>query len=134
MNLFLQEHGETLVYGIVGVFMVCIICTVCTGKWKDIAPKYKNQTNKSNKEFNQNNKDKYPVIEADEIIYATYKDEEFDYRDYIVARDFNGEDISRKIKYYGEVNVFKRGIYKLKCVVKSTSEMICTKYVNIIVE
>lgn len=134
MNLFLQEHGEALVYGIVGVILISIICTVCTGKWKDITPKYQTDTNKSNKEFNENSKDKYPIIEADEVIYADYKDKDFDYRDFIMAKDFNGEDISKRIKYYGEVNVFKRGVYKLKCVVKSTSEMISTKYVNVIVE
>lgn len=134
MNLFLQEHGEALVYGIVGVILISIICTVCTGKWKELTPKYRTDINKSNKEFNEENRNKYPVIEADEIIYATYKDREFNYKDYIVAKDFDGKDISEKIKYYGEVNVFKRGIYKLKCVVKSTSEMVCTKYINIIVE
>lgn len=134
LSLFLQEHGETLVYGLIGVLMICVICTVCTGKWKDLTPKYKTDTNKSNKEFNENVKNKYPVIEADEIIYATYKDEEFDYKDYVVAKDWNGEDITEKIKYYGEVNVFKRGIYKLKCVVRSANELVCTKYINVIVE
>ncbi len=134
MILFIQEHGETLVYGIVGMFLVLIICTVCTGKWKELSPKYKTQTNKSNKEFSKDIKDKYPIIEADEIIYATYKDTYFDFRDYISAKEFNGTDITEKLKIYGEIDVFKRGVYKLKCVVKSASELITTKYVNVIVE
>lgn len=134
MHLFLQEHGEALLYGITGTFIVFIICVFCTGKWKDIVPQTVEKVNKSNKEFNKNIQDKYPIIEADEIIYATYKDERFDYRDYIVAKDYDGSDITSNIKFYGEVDLYHRGVYKLKCVVKSASELISTKYVNIIVE
>lgn len=134
MSTFLQEHGEALLYGIIGVFILFIVCTICTGKWKDLVPGYKNNVNKSNKEFRENIEGQYPQIIADEIIYATYKDEEFDYRDFIKAKDCNGLDITNKIKYYGNVNVFKRGIYSLKCVVKSANELVSSKSINVIVE
>lgn len=134
MNLLLGEHGETLVYGIVGIFMVLIICTVCTGKWKELVPDYKTQINQSNKAFKESIKNQYPIITADEVIYATYKDEEFDYKDFITAKDCNGKDISNQIEFYGTVDVFKRGLYTLRCVVQSANELICSKDINVIVE
>lgn len=134
MGLLLGEHGETLLYGIVGTIVVIILCSICSGKWKQITPNYKNTVNKSNGEFIVNNQGKYPIIEADEIIYAAYKNEDFDCRDYITARDYEGNDITRNLNIYGVVNVFQKGIYKLRCVVVSENQLACTKYINVIVE
>ena len=134
MDLLLGEHGATLLYGIVGTIVVMVLCAICANNWGKITPNYKDTVNKSNETFIENNKKKYPVIEADEIIYADYANESFDYRDYIHARDYDGKDITDNLNMYGTVNVFKKGIYKLRCVVVSENQLTSTKYVNVIVE
>lgn len=134
MNLFLQEHGEALIYGIVGIFLISIIFTVCTGRWKELVPSYKTDVNENNQNFKENIKDKYPTIIVDDVIYANFNDAEFDYKDYIKAKDYDGKNITSKIKYYGTVDVFTRGVYTLKCVVKSASDLVTSKTISIIVE
>ena len=52
----------------------------------------------------------------------------------IKAKDYTGKDISNKIKVYGNIDLKKKGIYKLKSVVKSDNGLACTKYINVIVE
>ena len=133
MSFLLGEHGETLLYGVVGVIVVVLICVVCNGKWKSISPNYKTELSPSNKEFAQGAKDRYPVIESDDVIYADYKDTDFVFRDYIKAKDYTGKDISDDLKIFGSVDVLKKNIYRLKCVVHSNN-LVCTKYVNVVVE
>ena len=133
MNLFVGENGELIVYGIIGVMFVCLICAICSGKWKNISPSYKTEYSPSNGKYIEENKGKYPTIESDDVIYADYKDERFVFRDYVKAKDYRGYDISDKIKIYGSVDILTKGIYRLKCVVKANSLM-CTKYVNVVVE
>lgn len=134
MGLLLGEHGETLLYGVVGTIIVVILCVICSNNWKKITPAYKDTVNKSNDEFIENSQGKYPVIEADEIIYADYQNKNFDCRDYISAKDCNGNDITEHLKIYGAVDVFQKGIYKLRCVVVAENQLASTKYVNVIVE
>lgn len=134
MENLLGEHGETLIYGIIGIVVVLIICSVCESKWKNMTPEYKTYISKNNSKFIEENKDKYPVIEADEIIYAKYKAENFNCKDFIKARDCNGKDITDRVKIYGTINTFEKGIYKLRCVVMSDNQLACTKFINVIVE
>lgn len=134
MELLLGEQGETLLYGIIGTIVVVVICSICSVNWIKITPNYKNTVNKNNGEFISNNQGKYPVIEVDEVIYAEYKNEKFDCHDYITAKDCNGNDITADVNIYGVVNVWQKGIYKLRCVVVAKNQLACTKYVNVIVE
>lgn len=134
MENLLGEHGETLVYGIIGVVVILIICSVCESKWKSMTPEYKTNISKSNGKFISENKDKYPVIEVDEIIYAQYKAENFNCKDYVKAKDCDGKDITDRVIIYGTVDTFKKGIYKVRCVVMDDNQLACTKYINVIVE
>lgn len=133
MGLLIGEHGEALLYGVVGIMLVCIICLVCNSKWKGMSPNYKTEISPSNKEFANNAQNKYPVIESDDVIYADYKDTSFEFRDYIRAKDYTGKDISDDIKIFGTVDVLKKSVYRLKCVVHANN-LACTKYVNVVVE
>lgn len=133
MSLMLGEHGEALLYGVVGVMLVVLICLICNGKWKGMTPNYKTELSPSNMEFANNAKNKYPVIESDDVIYADYKDSNFEFRDYIKAKDYTGKDISDNIKVFGSVDVLKKSVYRLKCVVNDQN-LICTKYINVVVE
>lgn len=134
MDLLLGEHGEALLYGIIGTIMVIVICNICAGSWRQITPDYKTKINKNNGQFISQNKGKYPIIEADEIIYADYKNKDFDVRDFISVKDYKGNDIREHLSIYGTVNVLKKGIYKLRCVAVSENQLICTKYIHVIVE
>ena len=134
MENFLSEHGEIILYGLIGIMVVVITCGLCKNKWNQITPEYKNEKSQSNEKFLKESKDKYPVIEGQEVIYLEYLSKEFDYSKYIKARDYTGKDISNKIKVYGNIDFKKKGIYKLKCVVKSDNGLTCTKYINVIVE
>ena len=133
MGLLIGEHGETLLYGIVGIMLVCLICLICNSKWKGMSPSYKTELSPSNREFVKSAKNKYPVIESDDVIYADYKDTSFVLRDYIKAKDYTGKDISDDLKVFGSVDVLEKNIYRLKCVVRSNN-LVCTKYVNVVVE
>ena len=133
MSLLIGEHGEALLYGVVGIMLVCIICLVCNAKWKNMSPNYKTELSPSNREFANGSKDKYPTIESDDVIYADYKDTNFEFRDYIKAKDYRGRDITDDLRIFGSVDVLKKSIYRLKCVVHSDN-LVCTKYVNVVVE
>ena len=133
MSLLIGEHGETLLYGIIGIMLVCVICIILNGKWKGMSPDYKTERSPSNKEFAADAKNKYPVIESDDVIYADYKDTDFDFRDYITAKDYAGRDITDDLKIFGSVDILRKNIYRLKCVVRSNN-LVCTKYVNVVVE
>ena len=134
MGTMLQEHGEVLVYGIIGVMVVFMICLLCDNQWKEITPEYKTAVSKDNSTFIHENENKYPVIEADEIIYAGYQTENFQCKDFIKARDCNGKDISEKVQIFGTIDTFRRGIYPLKCMVVDDNQLACTKYIHVIVE
>ena len=133
MSLFIGEHGETILYGIIGVMLVVIICLVCNSKWKFLSPAYKTERSPTNREFVNEAKNKYPQIESDDVIYADYKDTNFVFRDYLKAKDYAGNDISDDIKVFGTVDVMKKNVYRLKCVVRSNN-LVCTKFVNVVVE
>lgn len=134
MENLLSEHGETLIYGIIGIMVVLIICSVCESKWKNMTPEYKTNISKNNGKFISENKNKYPVIEVDETIYAPYETEDFNCRDFIKAKDCNGKDITDRVMIYGTIDTFRKGIYKLRCVVMADNQLACTKYINVIVE
>ena len=134
METLLNEHAEALIYGIIGIIMVIIICSVCVDKWNKITPQYKTDISKNSSKFIKESTGKYPIIEADEIIYTEYKNEKFNCRDFISAKDYDGKDISERINIYGKVDTFKRGVYKIRCVVTSERQLACTKYINVIVE
>ena len=77
--------------------VVVITCGLCKNKWNQITPEYKNEKSQSNEKFLKESKDKYPVIEGQEVIYLEYLSKEFDYSKYIKAKDYTGKDISNKI-------------------------------------
>lgn len=134
MEILVGEHGETLIYGIIGIVLVSLICIVCNGKWKALAPLYKTEISRSNQGFVEDTKGKYPVIESDDTIYADYKDTSFVLKDYLKAKDCTGKDISDSIKVYGALDLLRKGVYRMKCVVKASNNLTCTKYVNVVVE
>lgn len=134
MENLLGEHGETLIYGIVGFVLVLVICMVCESRWKNMTPEYQTNVSRNSSKFIKENKNKYPVIEADEIIYVQYKTENFNCMDFITAKDWNGKDITDRVKIYGTIDTFRKGIYQLRCAVISDNQLACTKYINVIVE
>lgn len=134
MDLIIGEHGETILYGVIGLMMVFLVCAVCLNKWGDYIPDFKNTPSNNSRDFVDRSKEKLPEIIVDEVIYAKYKDTKFNCRDYIEAKDENGKDISENIRIYGKVNVLEKGVYKLRCVAVSESQLACTKYINVIVE
>ncbi len=99
-----------------------------------MTPDYKRMVSKNSESFRKQNKDKYPIIEVDEIIYAEYQTENFNCRDFIKAKDYLGRDISDDVRIYGKIDTFRRGIYQLRCVVMSENQLASTKYINVIVE
>lgn len=134
MDSFLGEHGEVLIYGVIGLTVVMLISFICENKWKDMTSDYKRMVSKNSESFRKQNKDKYPIIEVDEIIYAEYQTENFNCRDFIKAKDYLGRDISDDVRIYGKIDTFRRGIYQLRCVVMSENQLASTKYINVIVE
>ena len=134
MDSFLGEHGDVLIYGVIGLTVVLLISFICENKWKDMTPDYKRMVSKNSEGFRKQNKDKYPIIEVDEIIYAEYQTENFNCRDFIKAKDYLGRDISDDVRIYGKIDTFRRGIYQLRCVVMSENQLASTKYINVIVE
>lgn len=134
MDSFLGEHGEVLIYGVIGLTVVLLISFICENKWKDMTPDYKRMVSKNSESFRKQNKDKYPIIEVDEIIYAEYQTENFNCRDFIKAKDCFGRDISHDVRIYGKIDTFRKGIYQLRCVVMSENQLASTKYINVIVE
>lgn len=134
MDNFLEEHGEILIYGIVSIIMIILICNVCQDKWSMLIPEYNNKQSKNSSDFIRKNFKKYPVIQAEDIIYVECMNEKFDFRKYVTARDCNGMDISSRLIMYGKVDTSKAGIYKIKCRVSDDRELSCTKYINVIVE
>ncbi len=134
MNLFLTEHGETILYGIISLIVVTAIGIVCMRDWKSLAPNYKTKTSNTNSNIAAGFQGKYPTIEVEDIVYAKYEDESFNLASHIKAMDCEGRDISEKIKIYGGVNILERGIYKIRCVVTADNELSSIKYFNVIVE
>ena len=134
MELLLEEHGETIIYGLVGIMMVLLICSLCFGTWQKIMPSYRTECSRTNDGFNIYKEQQSPTIQADEVIYAAYKSTSFNCKDYIVAKDYRGVDISNAVKIYGDVNLLKKGIYKLRCTVMAQNKLTCTKFINVIVE
>ena len=133
MSLLIGEHGEALIYGVVGIIIVCLICIICNSKWKNISPSYKTELSPSNREFAEGAQNRYPVIESDDVIYADYKDTDFEFRDYVRAKDYTGKDITDNLKIFGSVDILRKNVYRLKCVVRDNN-LVCTKYVNVVVE
>ncbi len=134
VEVFLEEHGESIIYGLIGLVMVVTITAVISRGIVNIVPDYKKELSRNNSYQIEKNEYKYPTIIADEVIYADYGDTTFNYMDYIRARDYRGGNITDKVKVYGKVDVNQKGIYRLRCTVISYFNLACTKYINIIVE
>ena len=134
MEVFLEEHGESIIYGLIGLVMVVTITAVISWGIVNIVPDYKKELSRNNSYQIEKNEYKYPTIIADEVIYADYGDTTFNYMDYIRARDYRGGNITDKVKVYGKVDVNQKGVYRLRCTVISYFNLACTKYINIIVE
>lgn len=134
MEIFLKEHGESILYAIIGIIMVMAICLAVSKSISYIFPEYKKDISKDNRYQIEKDKYKRPIIIADEVIYAEYGNEKFNCMDYIKAKDYKGEYISDKVKIYGKVDVNKKGVYRLRCTVTSYFNLACTKYINVIVE
>ena len=134
VEVFLEEHGESIIYGLIGLVMVVTITAVISRGIVNIVPDYKKELSRNNSYQIEKNEYKYPTIIADEVIYADYGDTTFNYMDYIRARDYRGGNITDKVKVYGKVDVNQKGVYRLRCTVISYFNLACTKYINIIVE
>lgn len=134
MGMFIGEHGEAIIYGIIGIIMVTTIGIICSKYWCDVTPHYSSMISNTNRKTVEGFKGKYPVIEVDDIIYVKWKDSSFNALDYMKAKDCEGNDISEKVRVYGEVNLLERGIYKIRYVVTAANELSCIKYINVIVE
>lgn len=134
MQLFLNEHGEALLYGIIGTLTVALIGVVLVTKWKTITPVYNVAISSDSSSFANANKDKHPSIQVGDIIYADYNDASFDVSQHIKAKDWDDKDITSNVKTYGQVDVSKKGIYRVKCLVTNDYSMVCTKYVSVMVE
>ena len=52
----------------------------------------------------------------------------------ISARDYDGKDITDKLKIYGDVDVFHRGVYNIKCIVRGESGIKSIRNMNVVVE
>ena len=74
------------------------------------------------------------TIVADDIIYVSYHTKELDCKDFVKAKDYDGKDITDKVKIYGTVDTTKKGVYKLRCTVMSDNQLSSSKYINVIVE
>ena len=114
--------------------MVTILCKICFSKWSQISPKYNVKAERNNEYFRKENRNDYPIIEAEEVIYAEYKQKNFNVKDYLRATDYDGTDLTSDLNIYGTVNVFERGVYHLRCVVVSKNQLVSTKKINVIVE
>ena len=113
MEVFLEEHGESIIYGLIGPVMVVTITAVISRGIVNIVPDYKKELSRNNSYQIEKNEYKYPTIIADEVIYADYGDTTFNYMDYIRARDYRGDNITDKVKVYGKVDVNQKGVYRL---------------------
>ena len=134
MSLFLNEHGEAILYGIIGTLMVISIVLILNSRWKKITPDYNLQKSPTSKSFVTANKPKCPKIDADNVIYAEYKDDGFVIKDHINAKDYDGSDLSDKVKIYDNIDVNNKGIYRAKCVVKNDNNLMSIKYISVVVE
>lgn len=97
-------------------------------------PTYNCERSNTNREFSVEYKTKCPVIEGDDVIYVTYLDKSFNVTNLISARDYDGKDITDKLKIYGDVDVFHRGVYSIKCIVRGESGIKSIRNMNVIVE
>lgn len=134
MELFLGEHGQTIQYGIIGVIIISLINVIFTTGLKDIMPNYYQSHSMTNKGFVEKNKKKCPVIDCDEVIYVNHLGNDSDFLKEIKATDCNGNDITKSMKIYGTVNANYRGVYPIKCIVRSDNGLKCIKNINVIVE
>ena len=48
--------------------------------------------------------------------------------------DYDGKDITDKLKIYGDVDVFHRGVYNIKCIVRGESGIKSIRNMNVVVE
>ncbi len=74
----------------------------------------------------------YPTINAKNK--RIKKDEQFDIKTHVTATDPLDGDISSSIKFYGTVNTAKKGIYKIRCVVRNSAGLKTVKYVQVVVD
>ena len=119
MEVFLSEHGQTIQYAVIGVIIVALISIIRSN---------------TNREFSEEYKKKCPIIVGDDVIYVTYLDKSFDVTNQISARDYDGKDITDKLKIYGDVDVFHRGVYNIKCIVRGESGIKSIRNMNVVVE
>lgn len=74
----------------------------------------------------------FPVIKGNNI--RIKKGASFTPSTYISALDIQDGDISNRINIYGEVDTSKKGVYKIKCVVKNSYGLKTTKYIQVLVD
>lgn len=134
MEVFLSEHGQTIQYAVIGVIIVALISIITNTSIKKIMPAYNCEGSNTNREFSEEYKKKCPIIVGDDVIYVTYLDKSFDVTNQISARDYDGKDITDKLKTYGDVDVFHRGVYNIKCIVRGESGIKSIRNMNVVVE
>ena len=127
MEVFLSEHGQTIQYAVIGVIIVALISIITNTSIKKIMPTYNCEGSNTNREFSEEYKKKCPIIVGDDVIYVTYLNQ-------ISARDYDGKDITDKLKIYGDVDVFHRGVYNIKCIVRGESGIKSIRNMNVVVE
>lgn len=110
MEVFLEEHGESIIYGLIGLVMVVTITAVISRGIVNIVPDYKKELSRNNSYQIEKNEYKYPTIIADEVIYADYGDTTFNYMDYIRARDYYNVVVNRIEDSYCNEDVIRECI------------------------
>ncbi len=133
MGLLLEEHGESIIYGIIGIFMVLLISNITQKSWRALIPSPYIMKVEDSEKYIKEYKNNYPKISADEVIFVNYKNTGFNIKDYFSATDYRGKDISERVKVYGSVDVNKKGIHIIKIKVNDNN-YITTKIINVIVE
>lgn len=132
MELFLTEHGDSLRSAITGILVLIIIMTIFTNLY-GIMPVYDTYQESDNSEFTHKIIDSSPVIEGDEIVYVEFMSD-FNIKDWIVAKDCDGMDITDKVTVQGMVDTTKRGLHTLYIKVIGTKGYTTRKKINVLVE
>ncbi len=74
----------------------------------------------------------YPIINAKNK--RIKKDEQFDIKTHVTATDPLDGDISKSLSFYGDIDASKKGIYKVRCVVRNSAGLKTVKYVQVVVD
>lgn len=119
---------------IITIIIMSVFFTTFSG-WIITTKAYMGKTLISNQQNNINEcikNEAFPRIIAKNV--RIKQGSQFDVSDYVRAVDVNDGDISSKINYYGSVNVNKKGVYVIRCVVRNSLGLKTVKTIQVIVD